>query len=171
MYVVGTVIAINDKMPRVKLKLPELDDFETGWFFVPQMATVKDKSFNQIALNTLVGAVCTEDMQDGCIIGSLYNDEDICVLADENVKYIFFEDGAKLKYDKTTHELTIIAQTTTMQTDLNVVGNINCTQNITSLQNVSDAIGSMHLIRTKHNAHVHGNGNGGSNTTSPTESM
>lgn len=165
MYVVGTVITIDDKMPRVKLKLPELDDFETGWFFVPQTATVKDKSFNQIALNTLVGAVCTEDMQDGCIIGSLYNDEDICVLADENVKYIFFEDGAKLKYDKSSHELTIIAQTTTMQTNLNVIGNITCTQN------VSDSVGSMALIRTKHNAHVHGNGNGGSNTTSPTESM
>lgn len=165
MYVVGTVITIDDKMPRVKLKLPELDDFETGWFFVPQMATVKDKSFNQIALNTLVGAVCTDDMQDGCIIGSLYNDEDICVLADENVKYIFFEDGAKLKYDKSSHELTIIAQTTTMQTNLNVIGNITCTQN------VSDSVGSMALIRTKHNAHVHGNGNGGSNTTSPTESM
>lgn len=165
MYVIGTVIAIDDKMPRVKLKLPEIDDFETGWFFVPQMATVKDKSFNQIALNTLVGAVCTEDMQDGCIIGSLYNDEDICVLADENVKYIFFEDGAKLKYDKSSHELTIIAQTTTMQTNLNVIGNITCTQN------VSDSVGSMALIRTKHNAHVHGNGNGGSNTTSPTESM
>lgn len=165
MYVIGTVIAIDDKMPRVKLKLPELDDFETGWFFVPQMATVKDKSFNQIALNTLVGAVCTDDMQDGCIIGSLYNDEDICVLADENVKYIFFEDGAKLKYDKSSHELTIIAQTTTMQTNLNVIGNITCTQN------VSDSVGSMALIRTKHNAHVHGNGNGGSNTTSPTESM
>lgn len=165
MYVVGTVIAINDKMPRVKLKLPELDDFETGWFFVPQMATVKDKSFNQIALNTLVGAVCTEDMQDGCIIGSLYNDEDICVLADENVKYIFFEDGAKLKYDKSSHELTIIAQTTTMQTNLNVIGNITCTQN------VSDSVGSMALIRTKHNAHIHGNGNNGSNTTAPTESM
>lgn len=165
MYVIGTVIAIDDKMPRVKLKLPELDDFETGWFFVPQMATVKDKSFNQITLNTLVGAVCTDDMQDGCIIGSLYNDEDICVLADENVKYIFFEDGAKLKYDKSSHELTIIAQTTTMQTNLNVIGNITCTQN------VSDSVGSMALIRTKHNAHVHGNGNGGSNTTSPTESM
>ncbi len=165
MYVVGTVIAINDKMPRVKLKLPELDDFETGWFFVPQMATVKDKSFNQIALNTLVGAVCTEDMQDGCIIGSLYNDEDICVLADENVKYIFFEDGAKMKYDKSSHELTIIAQTTTMQTNLNVIGNITCTQN------VSDSVGSMALIRTKHNAHIHGNGNNGSNTTAPTESM
>lgn len=165
MYVIGTVIAIDDKMPRVKLKLPEIDDFETGWFFVPQMATVKDKSFNQIALNTLVGAVCTDDMQDGCIIGSLYNDEDICVLADENVKYVFFEDGAKLKYDKSSHELTIIAQTTTMQTNLNVIGNITCTQN------VSDSVGSMALIRTKHNAHVHGNGNGGSNTTSPTESM
>ena len=165
MYVVGNVIAIDKNLPRVKLKIPDLDDFETGWFFVPQMATVKDKSFNQIALNTLVGAVCTDDMQDGCIIGSLYNDEDICVLADENVKYIFFEDGAKLKYDKSSHELTIIAQTTTMQTNLNVIGNITCTQN------VSDSVGSMALIRTKHNAHVHGNGNGGSNTTSPTESM
>ncbi len=171
MYVVGNVIAIDKNLPRVKLQIPDLDDFETGWFFVPQMTTVKDKSFNQIALKTLVGACCTDDLQDGCVIGALYNDEDVCILGDENVKYVFFEDGAKLKYDKTTHELTIIAQTTTMQTDLNVVGNINCTQNITSLQNVSDAIGSMALIRTKHNAHVHGNGNGGYNTTTPMESM
>lgn len=165
MYVVGTVIAIDDKMPRVKIKLSEFDNFETGWFFVPQMATVKDKSFNKIALQTLVGACCTEDFQDGCIIGALYNDEDICVLADENIKYIFFEDGAKLKYDKSLHELTIIAEKTTMQTDLTVLGNIKCSKD------VSDSVGSMALIRTKHNSHVHGNGNNGSNTTAPTESM
>ena len=165
MYVTGKIIAIDEKTARAKISIPEYDDITSGWFFIPQLCTVKDKSYSIMAINTLVGAVCCDDLSDGCIIGSLYNDEDICVIGDENQKYIFFEDGAKLKYDKLSHELTIIAQTTTMQTNLNVIGNITCSQN------VSDSIGSMALIRTKHNAHIHGNGNNGSNTTAPTESM
>ena len=36
---------------------------------------------------------------DGCGLILLYNDEDVCILGDENVKYIKFEDGAYFKTD------------------------------------------------------------------------
>lgn len=165
MYVTGNISAIDEKSARVKIDIPEFDNITSGWFFIPQLCTVKDKSYNTIAINTLVAACCTDDLQDGCILGALYNDEDICVLGDENKKYIFFEDGAKFCYDKQTHEFTVIAEKTVIQTDLTVIGNINCTQN------VSDCVGTMATIRQKHNAHVHGNGNNGGNTTAPTEKM
>lgn len=164
MYVTGKIIAIDEKTARAKISIPEYDDITSGWFFIPQLCTVKDKSYSIMAINTLVGAVCCDDLSDGCIIGALYNDEDICVLGDENKKYIFFEDGAKFCYDKQTHEFTVIAEKTVIETDLTVIGNINCTKN------VSDSVGTMAEIRQKHNAHIHRNGNNG-NTTAPTESM
>ena len=100
MFVIGIVVAIDESSARVKLQIPEMDNFETGWFFVPQACTVGDKSHNLPKSKTLVSACCSEDLQDGCIIGALYNDEDTCILGGENFKYIFFEDGTKIQYDK-----------------------------------------------------------------------
>lgn len=77
-----------------------VDEASMDWFFVPQACTVGDKSYSMPKIKTLVGACCSEDLQDGCTLGALYNDEDTCILGGENFKYIFFEDGSKIKYDK-----------------------------------------------------------------------
>lgn len=177
MFVKGIVIAIDTESPRVKLKLPDYDNFETGWIFVPQLCTVKDKSHNQIAINTLVGACCTENLQDGCVIGALYNDEDICILSDENIKYIFFEDGTELKYDKSEHNLTINckgkvflnAVQTHFKTPLNITGDVIINGNITSTQEITDLTGSMTAIRNLYNSHTHSNGNNGADTSAPNQ--
>ena len=105
MFITGIVTAIDESTARVKLQVPDMDNFETGWFFVPQMCTVGDKSYNQVKTKTLVSACCSEDLQDGCITGALYNDEDVCILGGENIKYIFFEDGTKIQYDNLNNEL------------------------------------------------------------------
>lgn len=105
MFITGIVTATDESSARVKLQVPDMDNFETGWFFVPQMCTVGDKSYNQVKTKTLVGACCSDDLQDGCIIGALYNDEDVCILGSESTKYIFFEDGTKIQYDKLNNEL------------------------------------------------------------------
>ena len=176
MYVTGKISAIDDKMPRVKIDVPEFDNITSGWFFVPQNCTVKDKSYNTMAIDTLVAAACSDDLQDGCIIGALYNDTDVCVLSDDNVKYIFFEDGTKIKYDKNAHELlinvvdkvTLNAVSSDFTTNLNLVGNLNVTGNITATGDITDKAYSMAAMREQYNAHAHGNGNNGANTTPPT---
>lgn len=179
MYITGKIIAIDPTMPRVKIEAAEYDNFTSGWFFVPQLCTVKDKSYNTMALNTLVAAVCTDDMQDGCIIGALYNDEDICILSDKNKKYIFFEDGTKIMYDKKDNDLIIDAiksvnlkaVQTNFTTDLKIKGNLDVDGDITSSGDITDKAYSMEEMRNKYNSHNHTNGNNGENTGTPTDTF
>lgn len=120
MLVFGTVIAT--KPHQVRIKIEEQDNFESDWYFVPQLCTVKDKSSNSIAIDTLVAACVSDDLSDGCIIGALYNDEDICIIEDENIKLIKFEDGTLIQYDKTQSKFTLNC---TGDVDLSTSGDCN----------------------------------------------
>lgn len=158
MLVFGNVIAIDEKLPRVRLRLPDRDNYETpGWIFVPQVCTVKDKSYNMPAINTLVAAVMDDDLQDGCLIGALYNDEDVCILGDENVKYIRFEDGAFFQYDKTTgfFEAKAPNKIHLEAPEIELKGEVTNTGNFSSTGNVSDKKSSMQAMRDIYNAHTH----------------
>lgn len=179
MYITGKIIATDGTMPRVKIEVAEYDNFTSGWLFIPQLCTVKDKAYNTMALNTLVAAVCTDDMQDGCIIGALYNDEDICIISDENKKYIFFEDGTKILYDKKEKDLLIDAINsvnlkavqTNFKTDLNINGNLNVTGDIKADGDITDKAYSMAQMRNKYNSHKHTNGNNGADTGVPKDTF
>ena len=179
MYITGKITAIDEKMPRVKIEVEEYDNITTGWLFIPQQCTVKDKSYNTMALNTLVAAVCTDDLQDGCVIGALYNDEDICIISDEDKKYIFFEDGTKIMYDKKENDLIIDAiksinlkaVQTSFTTDLKIKGNLDVDGNITSNGDITDKAYSMEEMRNKYNSHEHPNGNNGSSTGVPQQTF
>lgn len=105
MLVFGEIVAIKGHQAR--LRLSQYDNYETDWFFVPQLCTVSDKASNVLEIGTLVGAVTTENFDDGCIIGALYNDQDICVTDDKNIKSIVFSDGTIIKYDKKEHIFTM----------------------------------------------------------------
>lgn len=179
MYVTGKIAVIDSEMPRVKIEVEEYDNFLSGWFFVPQNCTVKDKSYNTMALNTLVAAVCTDDLQDGCVIGALYNDEDVCVLSDENKKYIFFEDGTKILYDKQEKNLLIDAVNTinlkavqtSFTTDLKIKGNLDVDGDIKATGDITDKAYSMAQMRSKYGGHTHTNGNNGANTGTPIQTF
>jgi len=172
MLVFGTVIATRPH--QVKLKLHEYDDFETSWYFVPQLCTVKDKSSNSLAVNTEVAACVTEDFSDGCVIGALYNDNDVCILEDENVKLLSFEDGTIFKYDKTEHKHSIdVKGEIYVKAESKVIFDceVEMTKNLKVAKDVSDKKGTMQQMRDVYNPHTHGNGNNGSPTTAPNNSM
>lgn len=164
MLAFGTVVNIDEKLHRVKLCLPQYDNFETDWLFVPQLSTFKDKSSNLYPINTLCAAVCNDDMTDGCIVGAIYNDEDITVIGDENIKYIAFSDGALFQYDKENHVLDVIVpgRANIKAENLFVDGNIICSKDI------SDKNGTVQAIRDWSNKHLHTDGNNGGNTGVPT---
>ncbi len=158
MLVFGNVIAIDEAKARVRLKLPDMDDYETpGWIFVPQACTVGDKSYNLPAINTLVAAVMDSEMQDGCLLGALYNDEDVCILGDKNVKYIKFEDGAYFKYDKTTGFFEGKAPNKIYMEApvIELKGDVVNTGNFSSTGQVSDNKSSMQAMRDVYNSHTH----------------
>lgn len=152
MLVFGNVIAIDEKLPRVRLRIPDMDNYETpNWIFVPQACTVKDKSYNLPAINTLVAAVMDDEMQDGCIIGALYNDEDVCILGNENLKYIAFADGGLIKYNKTESilEIAVPSEIDITVPKLTVYGDIYCKGDI------YDKKSSIQAVRDIYNSHTH----------------
>ena len=158
MLVFGNVVAIDEKKARVRIRIPDMDNYETpGWIFVPQVCTVKDKSYNLPAINTLVAAVMDNEMQDGCILGALYNDEDVCILGDENIKYIKFEDGAYFKYDKTTGfmEAKSPKKIYFEAPDIEIKGNVTNIGNFSSTGNITDKKSSMQDMRGIYNSHTH----------------
>lgn len=169
MLVYGKVIAKKDN--KVKLNITLNNRQETRWFFVPQLCTVGDKSYNSYEIGTLVAGVLENG--GGCVIGAIYNDEDICITSDSNIKMIRFSDGSIVQYNKSSHVFTlnilgnanITAQKFTINGDLEVVGNIK------SNSDISDSKGSMQKIRDTFNSHTHGNGNNGANTSSPNDNM
>lgn len=150
MLIFGKVTAIDEENARVKLVVPDMDEWETDWLFVPQACTVKDKSYNIPEINTLAAAILDEDMIDGCIIGALYNDVDTCILGDKNTKYIKFEDGSEFKYDKTTGICTIAAKN-----GFNFTGDINLDGSLTATGDISDKTSSMQDMRDIYNPHTH----------------
>lgn len=165
MLVFGEIVAINKY--QVRLRLPDYDNFETDWYFVPQLCTVEDKSYNMLEIGTTVAAVASDNLDDGCIIGALYNDEDVCIADNKNLKTIHFSDGSLIEYNKETHNLTlnitekanITAKEVIINGDLKVNGN------------VSDQKGTMQTIRDVYNSHTHGNGHNGANTDTPDGEM
>ena len=172
MLVFGTVIATRPH--QVRIKIHEFDEFESSWYFVPQMCTVKDKSSNSLAINTEVAACVTDDFEDGCIIGALYNDEDVCILEDENVKLLSFEDGTIFKYDKTEHKHTVDVkgQIYVKATDKVIFDcEVEMTKNLKVAKDVFDKKGSMQAMRDVYNPHTHSNGNNGSPTGKPSAEM
>ncbi|MBQ9688009.1 hypothetical protein IJV79_00070 [bacterium] len=152
MLVFGEIIALKDS--RAKLKLYELDEFETDWFFIPQLCTVNDKSFNTLEIGTEVAAITNG--RDGCIIGALYNEVDTCPVDNANIKSISFSDGSSVSFNKeeSTFDMNIkskaniTAPEVVVTGDLKVSGNITSSKNISG-QNVSDAVGTMQEIRAR----------------------
>lgn len=165
MLVYGEIVSINGHKARVKLK--DFDGFETDWVQIPQLCTYKDKSSNVYEIGTEVALLINSDFDDGCIIGAIYNDEDVCITDDKNIKMLKFSDGSLIQYDKESHKFTldiksqidIKAAKVVIDGDLEVKGN------------VSDSVGTMQNIRDIFNSHTHGNGNNGANTSAPNSSM
>ena len=158
MYIEGIVIALDNENHKVKLKLPDYDDFITGWLSVAQTFTLKNFSRRSLpALNSLVAAVVDEGMEYGCIIGSLYNGVDKAPEVNSD-DFIQFSDGSTIAHNEDEGGFLIVK-------NLKVEGDIIATGDIT------DKNSSMQDMRDIYNSHEHGNGNNGSDTSTPDTNM
>jgi phage baseplate assembly protein gpV len=151
MLIFGEIVALEDH--KAKIKYRNNNQYETNWFYIPQLCTKTDKASNLMEIGTLVSAVINSNFDDGCIIGALYNDEDLSITKDRNIKSIKFSDGTLLQYDKKNHIFTLDIKGQTNITSSKVI--INGDLEVTG--NISDKKGSMQEIRNIYNSHTHGN--------------
>ena len=110
MYKTGLVTNINENTARVRVTFPDLDNVLSNWIPVVYPFTNNDKAYYMPSLNEQVACIMDENLEDGCIIGSIYSDVDKVPVADDNKFHILFEDGTFLEYDKQEHILTADVQ-------------------------------------------------------------
>jgi len=109
MLVFGKVTYRNFDDYTVKLRVDEFDNFETPWLVVPMLFTSKNKSAYMPDLNSICAAVLNESMTEGVIIGSMYNDEDICLSEYNGKEFIKFSDGTEISHTPDSKTLEIKA--------------------------------------------------------------
>lgn len=149
MYIEGIVFALDKNNYKVRLRCEELD-FETPWLSVVQKFTVVKKSGYMPEMGALLGAVLSDDMSYGAILGAIYNDIDKPLDDKTDSDFIKYEDGVVLEHKKDSKTLDAIAQLFCCSGD------------------IKDKNGTMQAIRDYLNSHKHSNGNNGSDTGVPT---
>lgn len=142
MYVEGIISKIQGY--QAKIKMPQFDDQETEWLHILQLFTVGNKSGFKPAIGTLVAALLSDDMTEGCILGAIYNDEDAPPEDTEGKEFIQFSDGVGITHEN--GQLIFNAQTVIVNAD------INCSKDI------SDKTSSMQSMRDTYNSHTNPNG-------------
>lgn len=149
MYVEGIISAVDNINYRAKIKIPEMNNFETQWLVVPQKFTVIKKSGYMPELNALASAILTPDMTHGAILGAVYNDVDSPSENNIDDDFVTYEDNSTISHTPNSNKINFS----------------NC--DIECNKDISDKNGTMQAIRDFINNHQHSNGNNGSNTGAP----
>ena len=110
MIKVGIINEIDLKKSLYRVKFEQDDNVKSYWFQPLYPSTNKDKTYFQYSLGEQVLVLMPyEGNQDGYIVGSMYSEKDKPPRFTEGIRYIQFEDGNYLQYDKTKKALTVNA--------------------------------------------------------------
>lgn len=110
MIKVGIINEIDLKKNLYRVKFEQDDDVKSYWFQPIYPSTNKDKTYFQYSLGEQVLVLTLyEGNQDGYIIGSMYSEKDTPPRFKEGIRYIEFEDGSYIQYDKNNKSLTVNA--------------------------------------------------------------
>ena len=110
MIKVGIINEIDLKKSLYRVKFEQDEDVKSYWFQPIYPSTQNDKTYYQYSLGEQVLVLTLyEGNQDGYIIGSMYSDKDKPPRVAEGIRYIQFEDGSYLQYDKNKKSLTVNA--------------------------------------------------------------
>lgn len=110
MIKVGIINEIDLKKSLYRVKFEQDDNVKSYWFQPLYPSTNKDKTYFQYSLGEQVLVLMPyEGNQDGYIVGSMYSEKDKPPRLQEGIRYIQFEDGNYLQYDKNKKALTVNA--------------------------------------------------------------
>lgn len=89
-----------------RVLLPGEDGIVTDWLPVVVPFALTDKACWQLPVSTQVCCVMDEYLDDGAVVGALYNNIDTPPNGiNENIFRIVFSDNTLIEYNKSTHEL------------------------------------------------------------------
>lgn len=106
-YQEGIVSAIDPKSHKVRCKIPALEDLETAWlsFLTPnaggnQFYCLPDEG-------ELVAILLDARGEGGCVLGTIYNEQDPPPVANGEIWLKKFKNGTTIQHDRKSGDLTI----------------------------------------------------------------
>lgn len=145
----GIISEIDANKGLARVKFPE-DDIVSGWLPILQKNTLKNRYYATHDVNEHVACMMDEHSENGVILGAVYSKSELPgAVKGANVAGVEFEDGTKIKYDRsakvltidTPGDVTIICDKATVQAqtqitlecgDIQLDGNVNVTGDITA---------------------------------------
>ena len=108
MFRVGKVVAVDEKTAKVRVELEDADKVITYWLPVVVQKAQDDKFYwlPDIGELVLVGFL-DYGIEQGFVLGSIYNQQDKPPVASKDKMHIQFKDGTVIEYDRNTHKLLI----------------------------------------------------------------
>ena len=108
MFRVGKVVAVDEKTAKARVEIEDLDKVITYWLPVVVQKTQDDKFYwlPDVGELVLVGFL-DYGIEQGFILGSIYNEKDNTPVADKDKFHIKFKDGTVIEYDRKNSKLYI----------------------------------------------------------------
>lgn len=128
MIKVGKVVAVDARTCRVRVQLPDNDGVVTYWLPVVVNKSQKDKFYWLPDIGEEVVCVFLEHgIEQGFVLGAIYNEKDKVPVASKEKFHIRFEDGTWIEYDRKAHKLTA-----TVNGDIEITANSQKIASITT---------------------------------------
>lgn len=108
MFRVGKVVAVDPKTAKARVEIEDIDKVITYWLPVIMPKTQDDKFYwlPDIGELVLIGFL-DYGIEQGFILGSIYNEKDTPPVSDQNKMHIKFKDGTVIEYDRANNTLLI----------------------------------------------------------------
>ena len=108
MFRVGKVVAVDEKTAKVRVELEDVDKVISYWLPVIHHKTQDDKFYwlPDVGELVLVGFL-DYGIEQGFVLGAIYNEKDTPPVADKDKMHIRFKDGTVIEYDRNAHKLLV----------------------------------------------------------------
>lgn len=109
-YQEGIVTAVDGKKHKVRCKIPALEDLETAWlpFLTPNAGG--NKFYCLPDEGELVALLLDARGEGGCVLGTIYNDQDTTPASSNDVWKKQFSNGTTIEHDRGSGHITIHAE-------------------------------------------------------------
>lgn len=106
MIKVGKVVAVDEKTARVRVELSDCGGVVTWWLQIAVPKAQDDKFYwiPDIGEQVLC-AFLEHGLEQGFVIGALYNEKDSPPVQNKDKYFIKFKDGTEIEYDRAEHKL------------------------------------------------------------------
>lgn len=106
MIKVGRVVAVDEKTARVRVQLLDCDGMVSYWLQIAVPKAQDDKFYWIPDTGELVLCAFLEHgLEQGFVIGALYNEQDATPVQNKDKMHIKFKDGSWIEYDRLEHKL------------------------------------------------------------------